>query len=627
MHTINFDLRAFPRFLRFFAVISVLLAISGRPPFMSSASADPPVFVPQAPVTNRELVRNGNFSHDQTAWALSGSGSYVKPDGGSDGSPALVMDNITGDPADFRAIAVQELYLPTQTTAATFTFDFGMLKTYGTAAWFEAGLIRGESLAATTVITIVVSTGWMYDSIPWQHVSGAFSAQDVIAIQSAHAAGEHVWLVFNMHQPASNQFQTYVDNVSVQASGDQTYPTGDSAIAFVGVNADGYDKTVNQIHPDGTHRQTLWTHPSAVASTNHIYDVAWNPAASELAFSSNHEMGYSAFNSDVYGIRTCGSAMRRITNPPSKAELDAGGYAFGSVTGKVQNNYGSVTTFHVYIEGATELVPVEVGGLGSEVSFSVPNVADLGTGLHAVTFIWSKGTDCANGREYAAAVVDVAAGGSVDAGTLTFNGTCGTYNSNAITWKGDGSVLGVDVIAPRAFLATGQSIGSDLFSAPLTADSPVWSPVNDSILYRNWIISGDSGIYLTSQGGDAGTWLVNDGGALWVTPAWLPDGSGFVYTIDRQLRQYIIASSQDTLLAEFYNEYVGNPSVSPDGNYVVFQRQTTGSAPIQYDLWVVRRQMPTEMWPLSTDGRSYNPDWSRTDVSSCSSIYLPLVIR
>jgi len=224
-------------------------------------------------------------------------------------------------------------------------------------------------------------------------------------------------------------------------------------------------------------------------------------------------------------------------------------------------------------------------------------------------------------------VVDVTPGGTVDAGTLTFSGTCGTYNSQSISWKRDGTQVAVDVITPRVFPATGQGIGSDLFNAPLSADKMAWSPVNDQILYRNWIISGDSGIYLTTQGGGSGTWLVNDGGALWVTPAWLPDGSGFVYTLDNHLYEFALSSSQAITLATFYNEFVDHPSVSPDGQYVVFERQTTGITPIQYNLWIMNRSNPVEMWPLTSDGQSTNPDWSRVDPKETQHFYLPIVLR
>jgi Tol biopolymer transport system component len=167
-------------------------------------------------------------------------------------------------------------------------------------------------------------------------------------------------------------------------------------------------------------------------------------------------------------------------------------------------------------------------------------------------------------------------------------------------------------------------MGTDLFTAPLTADDLAWSPVDDRLLYRNWLIGGGGGIFLTSVGGGAGTRLVDDGGALWVMPAWLPDGSGFVYTQDDTLHEYSLSSGQSGRLAQFYNEYVSNPSVSPDGQYVVFERQTTGT-PIRHDLWILNRGRPAEMWELTQDGRSSNPDWSRTDPTSGYRVYVPYV--
>jgi Tol biopolymer transport system component len=137
--------------------------------------------------------------------------------------------------------------------------------------------------------------------------------------------------------------------------------------------------------------------------------------------------------------------------------------------------------------------------------------------------------------------------------------------------------------------------------------------------------AGTRGIYLTTAGGGTGTRLVSDGGAVWAGLAWLPDGSGFVYTLDHQLYHYHLASSAGTPIANFYGEYISNPSVSPDGRYVVFQWQTGTSN--QHDLWIVDRNNPVEMWQLTSDGKSTNPDWSRANPPSYHYLYLPLVMR
>jgi hypothetical protein len=53
-----------------------------------------------------------------------------------------------------------------------------------------------------------------------------------------------------------------------------------------------------------------------------------------------------------------------------------------------------------------------------------------------------------------------------------------------------------------------------------------------------------------------------------------------------------------------------NPSVSPDGNYVVFEYWRTNGT---YDLAIFNRTNPNENWWLTADGRSSNPDWSQVD--------------
>jgi len=563
------------------------------------------------PVLNKELVRNGAFNqydsyNKPVSWVTTGTGSAVDPAGSHDGGPAMAMEAIM----ETRADLYQELRLPTETTAATFSFDFRLLPTYGGAAQLAASIST-----YSTVITNVLDTGAVYADTGWYSINVTLSAADVAAIQSAHAAGQAVYVIFNLLQNPANAFRAYVDNVAFKVSGTMDIPNLVGSIAYVGLE-NGHPKTVKRINPDGSGNRTLWTHPSAITLTNAIHDAAWKPDASEVAFSSNHESAYSAFHSDVYGIGPEGEGLRRITNPPSKAELDAGGYQWGGVSGTIHNNYGSVTIFQIYIEGAQDAVSVNVGNYGDTVAYTVPNVADLGVGLHYVVFTWADGGH-ANCKEYAAAVVDVQPGQTVNNVDLSFSGTCGTYNSDSISWKRDGTEVGVDVITPRKFAAAGQAIGTDLFSSPTLADELAWSPVDTQILYRSHTFDfATSGIYLTTEGGGAGTRLINEHNALWATPAWLPDASGFVFSLDHYLYEYTLASSQVITLAYFYNDYVFNPSVSPDGNYVVFEWQT--GATLAHDLWILDRRNPVEMWALTSDGQSSNPDWSRQNPPSAS---------
>jgi len=565
------------------------------------------------PVTNKNLIRNGGFDYDKAGWTTNPIGTHVGDGYGTNGVGYGMQ--IWPEFSNNIGFIWQELYLPTQTTAASLSFDYLFLPQAGaTFGYFGAWIITSTGVLAAP---LYVAT---YPGTNWQ-ATGALtlSAGELAAMNAAHAAGQHVYLWIELY---AQSLYVNIDNVSFTVNGSKTVPAWNGSIAYVGLDNSGYAKTIKRINPNGSGLQTVWTHPET-GVTNKIGDVAWKPNASELAFGSDHETLYSAFQSDVYSIKPDGNGLRRITNPPSRAKLLAGGYSVGTVTGKVRNDYGTLTTLLLYIQGAQESVSISAHSKYDEVSFTVHNVAVLDD-LPYVVFTWSD-SGHANCKEYAVAVVPIVANQTVDVGTLSFNpATCSKYESEGITWKRDGAEIGVDVIAPRKFQSAGQAIGTDLFTAPLMANLPAWSPVNDQVLYHYFSLdAGTRGIYLTTAGGGTGTRLVNDGGAVWVGLAWLPDGSGFVYTLDHVLYHYNLASSTSTPIADFYGEYISNPSVSPDGRYVVFQWQTGTSN--QYNLWIVDRNNPVEMWQLTSDGKSTNPDWSRANPPTYHHFYLPLI--
>ena len=573
------------------------------------------------PQTDLELVRNGAFDlaadyGKPTSWVVTGTGSGVLPTAGQDGGPAMQLQGISENQPQL----YQQLRLPTLITGVSVAADFrASFIGYPSSVWPEFAV----SITTSTSVLVTLYDSQFTADTGWMQVNRALTAGEVSAIQNAHSVGESVFIVFTLYQDGPGVSQTLIDNVSFRVDGSMTIPNLDGSIGFIGLDAGGNPKTVKRIAPDGSGNSVLWTHPSTVPETNSLFDVAWKPDASEVAFSSNHESGYSAFNSDVYGLKPDGSGLRRITNPPGQSDLSNGSFQYGKVKGSIRNDYSSVTTFMVYVEGAKNPVSVNVGAYGDEVGFPELEVADLGVGLHYVVFIWSKGSN-ANCREYAPAVIDVQAGQTINAGTLSFDGTCGAYDSESISWKRNGAQIAVDVLTPRKFASVGEAIGTALFSGAAFADKVAWSPVDNRVLYRNNIADNSfSGIYMTSDNGDAGTRVVASGGALWLTPAWLPDGSGFVYTSDHEMRQFLFAGSQDTPLAYFYNDFVFNPSVSPDGRYVVFEWQESFTGGNYHNLWVLDRSKPTQMWSLTSDNRSTNPDWSRVNVpppSSCTTL-------
>jgi hypothetical protein len=112
------------------------------------------------PVTNKELVRNGAFdqydSYNQpSGWYVYGTGAGVDANAGQDGGPVLSLESIM----DTQAIARQELHLPSQTTAATFAFDYRLLPTYGGWGYLQAGIMQGDDPSTASVVTITLDSG------------------------------------------------------------------------------------------------------------------------------------------------------------------------------------------------------------------------------------------------------------------------------------------------------------------------------------------------------------------------------------------------------------------------------------------------------------------------------------
>ena len=109
-------------------------------------------------------------------------------------------------------------------------------------------------------------------------------------------------------------------------------------------------------------------------------------------------------------------------------------------------------------------------------------------------------------------------------------------------------------------------------------------------------------------------------------PAWLPDGSGFLYLLAGNIFS-ADASGQNRQQLTFFapGEQAERVSPAPDGAYVVIERRL-GSAST---LWLMERSNPANMWPLVAGSK---PDWSRVNPSvppgtSTKRVYLPAVQR
>lgn len=576
-------------------------------------------------ISAQESVRNGGFEQGESAWAKVGSLNGVVAEG-NPGNGMRIWPSVLD--ANNLAYIAQQIHLPTTVSGANFSYSY-RFESQGaspTFASFGAAIYTDLNQSPIIVLHEITDSGQL--STNWQTTPKALTPGEITALQNANATGLPILLVILLQ---ATNLAGVVDNVSLSVDGAMSYPAVAGEIAFLGQNATNYSTTVNRIAPDGSGRQTLWSHPETIDPD--IWDVAWKPDAAEIAFSSDHESGYSAFHADIYAIDSNGGNLRRISNPPQKGSWP-NGHATGTVTGKIANQGVSFPApFLIYIQGAKEPVSVSMPAFGEEASFTVPDVEDLGVGVsHFAVFSWSGG-QCANGKEYEVAVGDAQAGAAVDVGTLIFNGLCNKYNANSISWRRDGSALGFLIGGiPQKVLSVGEAIGSELFAGThLSNDDLAWSPVDDRILYARWRDGTvNNAIYLTTAGGATGTLLAIDNQNTFENPVWLPDGAGFLFTYNggQAIGRHMLQGSQTQPLITFYSERADNLSLAPDGKYLVFERRSIDAT--VRDLWVMDVAQPNRQWPLTSDGRSGNPDWSRQKPGNGTAkhaVFLPGVMR
>jgi hypothetical protein len=587
-------------------------------------------------LTNYDLIRNGDFAEGLSLWRKRGAGlNNAQAEAGIGMGNSTAVRIFTEADTNFATASaiVQELYLPTQTTAATIRFDVRVAQAFegqppepneAVNGWLA--LVPLDQNNQFDLNNAFVS-GYVYENAQqgftnWGTYEAALPADVLTALNNAHANKQRVAFVLGTIANGW-KYSLLVDNVSIRVDGSRTVPNFTGEIAYL---APG---TVRRISPLGGPGQTIWTHPDSTGRK--LFNVRWNPTATELAFTSNHETLYSAFSTDVFGIRPNGTELRRITNAPSHAAMQASGLPRGTVRLQVTNIYNTmldpVWPFMVYVQGAAETVSATLPNQFGTVEVIIPNVVDLGPGGQYITFIYSS-HGCGANRRYVSGFVEVIGGQTVDM-SVDFNATgcgiSGAVEAAEIAWKRDGSEIGYIVTnAPFKIAAANPSgPGTPWWNSGLVT-TIAWSPINNTVAYGTATI----GIFHVNPEVDPnGTQLIPaQQGGYPSDPAWLPNGSGLLYVESGNLFYASNTGTNIRQLTFFVNEFIYQPSVSPDGNYVVFERQT-GDDRV---LWIMEWDNPTNMWPLIAGAR---PDWSRVNPSTpvppppSHFIYLPLVTR
>lgn len=375
-------------------------------------------------------------------------------------------------------------------------------------------------------------------------------------------------------------------------------------IAYASADGD----SIRLIAPDGDGDRLLWAHGQDDPS--HAYDVwnmSWNETATELAFVSTHENWCSLFLSDVFTIGADGKGYRRVTQAPSCAELAR--YPQGTVRVPIRNDsYDSFAGF-LYFQGAESLQAANLPPLSTGM-VTFENVADFGSGddgLQVGAVIY--GSD----RELAfTAIGDVIADGAITTPETSLYPPASTWEVRSPAWSADGARIGhllnFDGLWQLPRNPGPLAFGDSLLAEDVRPDGYVallaWGPTAataDQLLYAQSF--GDTGVYFTVEGSvTPGAPLVTfESWEAVLGLAWLPDGSGFVYSVtegdyfgeDRSsnLYHYDLDTDQITKLTDLVGEFVGQVSVSGSGDSFVFEVAAEldefGADLLDPDLWVI----------------------------------------
>lgn len=596
-------------------------------------------------ITDKQHIRNGDFEMGATAWGKGGGILTGITDGGNPGkafriSPTSETNHI--------AFLLQEIHCPEQITSASFDYDYiiGATNTGATFGLFKVCIAKQLDIFSNPgneLVTLhhidnpaAIPTGWS------RH-SHTFSAANIESIRQALDSGERIFVLVVLY---AVYVDAIVDNVSLALSGNMQTDFPNHPIAYLKKKEGAIGR--NQIYKTSSFgaEEKIFEHNDTLSN---IYDIQWSPQGDKIAFTSTKDSTASRYSSDIFVINPDGDGLKRITNAPGPESNAA--FPMGTVTGTIVNKTGSNYIVAVYVQGASMMTSVSVGPSGSasdSATFTIENVADLGPGVSQ--FIGLYGTSASgSGRETSIVSADVIAGQTVQVGEVSYFGYTSGYAATDISWKSDASKIGyvLDGLLMQIDTVVPFSVEKKLLDLILVADAVAWSPTDDALLFSQMFPGEKTGIYL-AQAGDA-----NEGAKIVSrisytgtpqAPCWLPDKSGFVFTMTNtgtdtpgpeftpfkltadygtDIFLYKFSTGKYTNLTDFYNEHAAKPRLSADGRYVVFERKSSDYG--KYDIWIMKIPGGGErrrMWQITSDGASSEPDWAKNSAPNNAGRYI-----
>lgn len=414
-------------------------------------------------------------------------------------------------------------------------------------------------------------------------------------------------------------------------------PAAVGTIAYV--RGDGDE--IRLIEPDGSGDRPLWAHGLADPYEQYaVWNLAWKPDGRELAFASTHENWCSLNASDIFAIDLSIRVVRRVTQAPACGDLAR--YPTGTVRVPVKNNSFNTFTGFLYFQGAPILQPVSLPPGGSAV-ITFNDVADFGQEVQLATVIVGRYRNYNVGT-----AVDVKAGGTVTTATFNLYNPDFSWEARSVSWRADSGRIGYAYGFNALFGITPNPTPLDFGARVVNASSGMPNIVSlmaygpkgtraGQILYDGYEPGVSEGIYLVAEGStSAGQPLVTfDYTDLVRGLAWLPDGSGFVYSVlegdffgpDRSANifRYEFAGQKVTRLTSFVGEFTGQLTVSPNGQQIAFERSAAQDDSQPTDIWLMNRDGSGKVL-LVEDG--YAPAWSPGALPALPipRAYLPLLV-
>lgn len=381
-------------------------------------------------------------------------------------------------------------------------------------------------------------------------------------------------------------------------NGRRPVSAGSGTIAYVRNGTE-----IRLIEPEGSNDRRLWTHQDATKDLG-IDSLAWRPDGQELAFSSSHAAVTSLYHADLYAIRPDGSGFRKLTNAPDRREFAR--YPKGSVSVTVRNDQptykqsqASSGVFIVYVAGAEEPQQITLPP-GSTKTLLFNNVADFGDHAQPVVAMWGKFRWFAPG-------LDVQAGRTTKAPLFSVSGDgIELFGAFRPVWRSDGSRVSYrSGFCTISSVSVNPTVGEHSYDPMFEGKNPLgtctwdWgrtpSTANQLLYTEN--ASGDSSVYRTEGGKQPGQKLTTYSDIeyqLLFDLHWLPDGSGFLYSNQTLMRdsanifRYDFNTRKVTQITRLAGEFTGNFSISPNGQWIVFERSKSLDENRDIDLWITR---------------------------------------